>query len=276
MADLIPAQQPAFLGEWAFVTTYTAPPSTGQVRINNATQTAATLLWVHEVTANGLDAIGILSQLVPGHVLDMHDKDDPLKWQHYVVTAPPIDKGTYWEIPVAWLKGGNAVTQQRIMFSCVGIRVAVTGRQMAVSRGNVAVDLSKSATVYLNGTTMVANTNATIESSGDTIHHEYAYPFDNAAGISTGMTIRQMYAAHAMAGFVMANPAANLIGRLPQFAFKLADSMIEFERLESFGFIEPPVPTAAPPRGQQTPPLKQSTAPSKGQITVLQKRAARG
>jgi hypothetical protein len=264
------------MGEWNFVTTYTAPPSTGQVRINNATQTAATLLWVHEVTANGLDAIPVLSQLVPGHVLDMHDKDDPLKWQHYVVTAPPIDKGTYWEIPVAWLKGGNAVTQQRIMFSCVGIRVAVTGRQMAVSRGSLTVDLSKSVTVYLQGAAMIARTPATIESTGETIHHEYAFPFSNAAGISPGMTLRQWYAGQAAMGFISANPAANLVGKLSQLAFRVADSMIAFERREAAGFIEPPVPTAQPPRGSQTPPLRQSIAPGKAQITVLQKRSVRG
>jgi hypothetical protein len=42
-------------GEWNYINTITAPPASGQLRLNNTAQQSATLMWVHKTTANAID-----------------------------------------------------------------------------------------------------------------------------------------------------------------------------------------------------------------------------
>ena len=55
MADY-PTMLPAFMGEWEFVNTTTPPPANAQLRLNNGGQDKATLLWVNNISFNGIDA----------------------------------------------------------------------------------------------------------------------------------------------------------------------------------------------------------------------------
>lgn len=89
--------------EYSFNETVAAPPSSGQLRMNNLNQQAATLLWVSEITAPGISAIAVLKQLGAGVGLYLQDKDDSAKWIAYNVTGPAIDKGTYIEVPVQFV-----------------------------------------------------------------------------------------------------------------------------------------------------------------------------
>lgn len=41
--------------EYTFSTTLTAPPASGEIRLNNATQNLATELFIHGTTSNGGD-----------------------------------------------------------------------------------------------------------------------------------------------------------------------------------------------------------------------------
>jgi len=214
----------------------------------------------------------MLIDLRVDQVLHIQTRDDAARWHDFVISAPPVDKSTYYEIPIVWQKGGQPLAQQRTLLSAPGIVTYAAGSAMTASTGTLTAKIQQQ--VYVSGIPLLAEAGA-VATSGVTIHREYAYPFDNAAGVSTGMTLRQWYAGQALVGFIAAGRAANLIGRLPQFCFKLADSMIELEQAEMSGKVFSPVSSSPPPRGQQTP-TPQSVAPGETQIAVLQKRSARG
>ena len=63
----------------------------------------------------------------------------------------------------------------------------------------------------------------TIDITGQLVTREFAYPFEGRNYTSPGMTIRQWYAGMALQGFISKSVAANLIGTLPVYCFKLAD-----------------------------------------------------
>jgi len=103
-------------GEWNYINTLTAPPSTGQLRMNSATQNLATLMWVHKTTANSVDATNFLTAVKKDHEVYFQDKDDATKWQAYKVTAAPTNSGTYMTFPIVWTRGNGIVPQQRAIF----------------------------------------------------------------------------------------------------------------------------------------------------------------
>ena len=95
----------------------TTEPITGnQLRINNASQTLATKLWVAETSVDGMDVTTGLARVLAGHQLYMQDFDDASKWVKYSVTVDGVDKGTYWEYTVAYHSGPATVPYQKIEF----------------------------------------------------------------------------------------------------------------------------------------------------------------
>jgi hypothetical protein len=137
--------------EYTFSNTTTEPPSTGQIRFNNATQTAATKIWVHDQTAPGVDISVILAGIKSGTQFYLQDKDDASKWQLFSVTADAIDKTTYWEIPVTFIKGGTALSAQRVMATSI--------RAGGASGGSVDLDYNGSwaAGSYTDGDIVIYN-----------------------------------------------------------------------------------------------------------------------
>ena len=51
------------IGEWNYVNTTSAPPSSGEIRFNNATVSSATELYVFDTDANGVDRGSIINLL---------------------------------------------------------------------------------------------------------------------------------------------------------------------------------------------------------------------
>jgi hypothetical protein len=111
---------------YMFNTTTSAPPAAGTIRLNNATQTAATVLWLN-YTTNDTIAINLktyfLARVKVGDTIYLQDKDVPTKWQLYQVSAAWTDNGTYAALPVVWLAGGSALTAARIIVSRQGATV---------------------------------------------------------------------------------------------------------------------------------------------------------
>lgn len=103
-----------------------APPALGTIRLNNATQTAATVLWLNYTTNDSI-AINLktyfLARVKIGDTIYMQDKDVPTKWQLYQVSAAWTDNSTYAALPVVWLAGGSALTAARIIVSRQGATV---------------------------------------------------------------------------------------------------------------------------------------------------------
>lgn len=91
---------------------YTPPPIAGNFRMNNATQSAATHIYIHEQTAVSNDAALMLAQIAVGDKLLIQRKSDTTQWQRYSITAV-ADMGTYWDFTVAWVDGGSALTAAR-------------------------------------------------------------------------------------------------------------------------------------------------------------------
>jgi hypothetical protein len=100
----------SILGQYKVSTTTTPPPTSGHVRYNNATQTSATSLYIHDETQDGIDIDLLLRRISIGTPLTVQDKDDHTNYQIYEVTGAPIDNGTYFEIPVTINSSGGTGT----------------------------------------------------------------------------------------------------------------------------------------------------------------------
>lgn len=107
------------IGEWTFNNTTTAPPGSGQVRLNNSNQTLATLMWVSGLTALSKDVIRYLQLFIDedGRMY-IQNKDSSAQWQMYDVTGPIVVGSGYVEVPIAWIEGGTALPAgQRVLLS---------------------------------------------------------------------------------------------------------------------------------------------------------------
>ena len=108
-----------------------------------------------------------------------------------------------------------------------GKRVYATGLQARVDLGDPErIDLS--ANIEVVGPGMVVDAGYPIV-TGHVVVDEFAFPFDNPVGISGGLTKRQFYASQALIGFISNSIAANLIGNVAAYCFKVADSMVAEE-----------------------------------------------
>jgi collagen triple helix repeat protein len=91
---------------WSTATT--APPPSGDLQANNASQTAATILWASYTTNNNIDVTYVLPLLRAGDDVYVQDPANSAVHQHYRLTANAVDHGTYAELDVTWLDGGTA------------------------------------------------------------------------------------------------------------------------------------------------------------------------
>jgi hypothetical protein len=105
--------------EYSFNLTTAAPPASGQIRMDQADQTAATTLWIHDTTATSVDGALYIGLLRVGSAVILQDKDDSTKVQFYDVTGPPTDSGGYTTVPVTWSRGGSPLPAQRTLLTLI-------------------------------------------------------------------------------------------------------------------------------------------------------------
>jgi hypothetical protein len=210
----------ALAGEWQFIDTLVPPPANGQIRLNQTVQSTATLIWVSRNTATGVDASAALTGILPGQHIRLENKNDPSKWQNYTVTGPANAFLSHVEYPVAWVDGGGAVPQQRTFLHA-----------LPSGATSVPVDIMP---------LMAANVGS-VEVIGHILREDLVFPSDGPHGFAPGLTKRQWYAGQAMVGFISAAPAnAPLMGgRLAEYSFKVADSMLALEAAEEAGKTPP-------------------------------------
>jgi hypothetical protein len=215
----------AIIGIWRFDTATAAPPASGQIRLDQATQPSATRIWVNKTTVTSDDANASLSAVREGERLRLQDEDEPTKWQSYTVSGPPVVATNHFEFPVTWITGQNTLPAQRITLDVLPpahVQAPVSGLRLSVSMGQVDV-------------------------RGYVQQPDYAFAFDLPMGYSPGLTKRQYYAGQALVGFIAAAPpASNLIGTVAGYCFRVADSMIQFEIDEAAGKRPPQAGTAGP------------------------------
>jgi hypothetical protein len=112
---------------------YVAPPNSGNVRMNNANQTLATKIWLHDITYVNNDASNILDLIGVGDKFYIQDKDNSAQWQRYLITSV-ADMGTYHEFGVVWEAGGSALVNQRI--GIFTLRASSSGSGAATAIGD--------------------------------------------------------------------------------------------------------------------------------------------
>ena len=99
---------------FTFNATTTEPITGNQLRLNNATQTAATKLWVSKTSTDGLDVTVALAKIKTGHQIYLQDRDDSTKWIKYTVTADGVDDGIYYDFSVAYHSGPGNIPAQTV------------------------------------------------------------------------------------------------------------------------------------------------------------------
>jgi len=93
--------------DYRFSTATVAPPGSGYVALNNATASAATLIWIHYITNANNDVTVVIKSLQVGSNLYLQDKADSTRFAKYQITATPVDNGTYAAVAVTWLSSGT-------------------------------------------------------------------------------------------------------------------------------------------------------------------------
>ena len=81
------------LGTWRYRTEITSPPSTGQVRFNNADPTLATEMFLHETNDLGTDVNNFLNLLSAGSLFYIQDRSDAGNF-FIVEISTNVDNGT--------------------------------------------------------------------------------------------------------------------------------------------------------------------------------------
>jgi len=121
--DQGPAGQSSSYIEYRFSTATVAPPASGNVQLNNATASAATLLWASNTTSLNNDATVGLGAITVGSKVTVQVQTDSTSLYQYQVTATPTNHGTYTDIPVSWVKSGTgpAIANNASIFLAVSI-----------------------------------------------------------------------------------------------------------------------------------------------------------
>lgn len=90
------------------------PPIGNQLRLNNASQTAATRVYTATTTTDGMDVSHGLTNIEAGDLIYFQDFDDAAKWVRYTVSAAPTNHITWFEYPVTYQAGPANVPFQKI------------------------------------------------------------------------------------------------------------------------------------------------------------------
>ena len=99
---------------FSFNANTTTPPTGNQLRLNNASQTAATSMYVAHTTFDGMDATNGLNNIRSGDLIYIQDFDNAATWVRYTVSGTPINHGSWHEFPIAWESGPANVPFQKI------------------------------------------------------------------------------------------------------------------------------------------------------------------
>jgi hypothetical protein len=132
---------------FTFNSNTTAPPIGNQLRLNQSTQSAATIMWVSQTTVEGLDVSAGLDRIKAGYQVYMQDYDDSSKWLLFNVTSDAVDSGSYFTITISFNRGSalpvpfQKIELQSISPGTIGIPAGGTTGQVLVKSSNADYDV---------------------------------------------------------------------------------------------------------------------------------------
>lgn len=101
-------------GSWSFNANTSSPPTGNQLRLNNASQTAATHMYLSHTTFDGMSVSQGLANIQQGHLIYFQDFDDATKWVRYTVSGPPVTHSSWTDFPITFESGPANVPFQKI------------------------------------------------------------------------------------------------------------------------------------------------------------------
>ncbi len=106
------------LGIWRYRTEIVAPPSSGQIRFNNATIESATIMWINETNDGGTDVSVFLDSLTAGSLIFLQDQSNA---ENFVLIeiATVTDEGTYREITIEEVEAQGAAFTQNLRIAVI-------------------------------------------------------------------------------------------------------------------------------------------------------------
>ncbi len=97
-----------FTASYLFSTTTTSPPSSGELRLNNASPASTTEIYVHETDRNSQSVVGFLNQVAAGDQLNVIRESDSAYFAMYTVSSI-ADNGTDRTITVTAVANGSSI-----------------------------------------------------------------------------------------------------------------------------------------------------------------------
>ena len=137
---------------YTYNTTLTEPPIGNQLRLNNATQSAATRLWLSESTFDGLDVSLGLAKILAGHYIYIQDYDDASKWVKYTVTADGVDDGTYYDYSIVYHSGPGGIPGGKVEIQTISPGATAAIRTINTYSGTSLTGVLADAAAYIRCT----------------------------------------------------------------------------------------------------------------------------
>jgi hypothetical protein len=111
-------------------------PPTSWINGNTTDQTAITTLYINNITTDGVDASAVLGLIKTGDVLYIQARAVAANYRTYNVTAPSVNNGTYFSVPVSYRQGGGVALgdAQSIILSLLS---AAVGQWLPLAGGNL-------------------------------------------------------------------------------------------------------------------------------------------
>jgi hypothetical protein len=129
----------------------TPPPPSGDVRFNNfATQSAATILYIHKVTTNGVDGTAVLTALLKQNAqILIQDKNDATKFTKFNITADATFADPTFSVPVASIaSGANIANNAQLLVVIKGATAAGVPSNPITNSLGADVNLNNTGTYF--------------------------------------------------------------------------------------------------------------------------------
>jgi Chaperone of endosialidase len=98
------------VAEYTFSTDTSPPPASGEVQFNNATFSAVTTVWIHNITNNGTDLKRQFETIPIGATIIVQDQGNSANYAKYTVASAPVDNTDYFAFPVTHVASAGSIS----------------------------------------------------------------------------------------------------------------------------------------------------------------------